>query len=99
MSLAPYSPLVYPYGMMNLIEKYCRITDALLVTPDLPIEDIVRMIEILQGQLSTYSKQNAALVKVLKEVYDDIGRDPDIYWKGDLLEQIEIALALVEGDK
>ena len=52
----------------------------------------------IEAIVNKLNQQNAALVKVLKDVYDDIGRDPDIYWKGDLLEQIEIVLAKVEGN-
>ena len=42
--------------------------------------------------------QNADLRAMLITVRDNIGDDPDIYWKNDLIEQIEQALAKAKAE-
>lgn len=49
-------------------------------------------------ELCKKQAQNADLVAMLITVRDNIEDDPDIYWKNDLVEQIEQALAQV-GDE
>ena len=51
--------------------------------------------------LSDYNElkqQNADLLAALKAAYDSISKDPDIYWKGDTLADMEQAIAKAEGD-
>ena len=52
--------------------------------------------------LSDYNElkqQNADLLAALKAAYDSISNDPDIYWKGDTLDDMEQAITAAERNQ
>ena len=53
--------------------------------------------ELIAGY-NTQEELVAELLEALKAAYESISKDPDIYWKGDTLADMEQAIAKAEGD-